>query len=138
METRGDGAETALDEHNRYGQQQEKGLDNSVINDINMLSHNHSITQNDLIPAITQNSRARTQPQTGAVSSQNTQPLNKNGTLSNILSSQALKDQQPVFVPLDAPDGEEADRRVCQYYYERYKQLSSEPSVRIGRGQSTG
>jgi len=32
-------------------------------------------------------------------------------------------------VPLEAPDGEEADQRVCQYYYERYKQLATDPKV---------
>jgi len=121
METRIGGNETAMEKHlDEQSQVPARGLDNSVINDINMLSHNHSITQTDLTPAIQQNSRARTQAQTAVASSQNTQGLNKNGTLRNILSSQALKDQQPVFVPLEVPDGEEADRRVCQYYYERY------------------
>lgn len=148
METRIGGNETAMEKHldqnttqtqqSQVPQKTARGLDNSVINDINMLSHNHSITQTDLTPAknhtTQRNSRARTQAQTAVASSQNTQGLsgilNKNGTLRNILSSQALKDQQPVFVPLEVPDGEEADRRVCQYYFERYKQLVSEPTVR--------
>lgn len=44
METRIDATETAMEEQYRQGQVPARGLDNSVINDINMLSHNHSIT----------------------------------------------------------------------------------------------